>query len=244
MKFTLDNYKKFYYILNKISDITNDIQIINSKICQRTSDKKSGIYVDFSPIMPNFEDMEINLYNVKNKLSLFKVFKDATNDYVSFELDGSNYIMSDGVSELKIRYANMKEFGTKYDESLYRPYIEDNKIIDFSMNKAMLKKLIGSINSLDSEGLTLTFDEASKTGSLSLSNISKTSSMVLLKDIPCNTSYTSVTINPDCFTSGSIGDEVSVFVYTTDIPNKVIVSLKTELEGCSVEYTQGRKAYS
>lgn len=243
MRFSLENYKKFYKVLGMLSNLTADVQIVNSKIAQLGNGSVYNIYADLTPILVDCDIESICLYNIENKLPLMKTFKESSNDFIDFEIDkeSNEYVFSDGISEVSIRVPDMRNYICKFDETLHKEYDDSTKLMECELDKTLIKRLVNSASTLETEVINAEFDKESKQCKLFMTNSAKTSTVTLISKLKCNPTSNSVTMKHDCFKT-SVGNSVNVSMFQRNT-ERIDVVFKTEVEGCYIEYRQGRRCF-
>ena len=234
MRFTNEEYDKLCDILNKLSYITPDLQIVNSKISQLGADTAYNIGVDLTNLSK--DSINFGVTNLQVKFPLLKMMKNTTSDYIEIIEDNKKYIVTDGISDIEMVVPDFSSLNTKYNDSLRDDLSKYPKILSFDLDKTLIKKLNESVRILAADNISVKVEDHK--AKLVIVSKAKTSNMNLLSEIDSNLEKFETTINDECF-KNSVGDSVHIDVYKKS-NSVVIVCIRTELDGFKVEYLQMR----
>ncbi len=236
MKFNKEAFDKFCNILNKLSSITPDLQIVNSKISQIGSDTSYNIYVDMTNLIK--ESINFGITNLDSKFPILKMMKNTTSDYIEVIEDNKKYIITDGISDIEMVIPDFSALNTKYNDALRQDLSKYPKLISVDFDKTLIKKLNESVRILGADNVGVKV-ENNKAKFVIVSK-AKTSTMNLVSEVDCNIPNFETSINDECF-KNAIGDEVHIDIYkkTSTVS---IISIETNVDGCYVNYRQMRGA--
>lgn len=236
MKFNKEAFDKFCNILNKLSSITPDLQIVNSKISQIGADTSYNIYVDMSNLIK--EPINFGITNLDSKFPILKMMKNTTSDYIEIIEDEKKYIVTDGISDIEMVIPDFSALTTKYNESLRQDINKYPKLITVDFDKMIIKKLNESIRILGADNVGVKVDD--NKAKFVIVSKAKTSAMNLLSGIDCSEQVFETTVNDECF-KNAVGDNAHIEIYKKS--NTVsIISIETDIDGCYVNYRQMRGA--
>ena len=80
MRFNKEDFDKFCDILNKLSSITPDVEIVNSKVCQLGADTSYNIYADMSNLIK--EPINFGITNLNAKYPILRMMKNTTSEII------------------------------------------------------------------------------------------------------------------------------------------------------------------
>ena len=236
MRFNKDSFDKFCNVLSKLSSITPDLQIVNSKISQIGADTSYNIYVDMSNLIK--EPINFGITNLDSKFPILKMMKNTTSDYVDIIEDNKKYVITDGISDIEMVIPDFSALTTKYNDSLRQDIDKYPKLITVDFDKMIIKKLNESVRILGADNVGVKADE--NKAKFVIVSKAKTSTMNLLSGVDCSIPIFETTINDECF-KNAIGDDVHIDIYKKSSIVSII-SIETNLEGCYVNYRQMRGA--
>lgn len=236
MRFNKEDFDKFCNILNKLSSITPDLQIVNSKISQIGADTTYNIYVDISTLIK--EPINFGITNLDSKFPILKMMKNTTSEYIEIIEDNKKYIVTDGISDIEMTIPDFSALNTKYNDALRQDLSKYPKLISIDFDKTLIKKLNESVRILGADNVGVKV-ENNKAKFVVVSK-AKTSTMNLVSEVDCSVSDFETSINDECF-KNAIGDEAHIDIYkkTSTVS---IISIETNVDGCYVNYRQMRGA--
>lgn len=236
MKFNKEDFDKFCDILNKLSSITPDVEIVNSKVCQLGSDTSYNIYADMSNLIK--EPINFGITNLNAKYPILRMMKNTTSGYIEIIENNKKYIVTDGISDIEMTIPDFSALNTKYNDSLRQDLSKYTKVLSIDLDKTLIKKLNESVRILGADEVGVKIED--NKGKLVIVSKSKTSNMNLISDIDCNLTNWTTTINDECFKS-AVSDDVHIDIYKkSEIVS--IISIETEINGIYVNYRQLRSA--
>ena len=234
VEMTKEQYTNLCNIINKLSYITPDIQIINSEICQRSGNKTYNIQADFRQLGIEIDSFGIIGLNIK--LPLFKTLLDSTSDKFILDTQNNKYIVTDTISDVELTVPDFTNFTTKYDDKLKVDLNSYMFIASVELDKTLIKKLNNFTRILSAD--TINIDIKDKKLTVNIMSKSKTQTAKLCS-VDVDSSNYSTTIDAECFKQ-SLGDSCTINLYKKS--DKVcIAEIKTNLYGCDASYKQVRK---
>lgn len=236
VEMTKEQYTKFCTIVNKLSYLTPDIQIINSEICQRSDNKTYNIQVNFNKLGTTIDNFGIIGLGVK--FPLFKTLLDSSSDKFIIDTVGNKYVVTDTISDIEITIPDFTTFTTKYDSSLKLDLSKYELIAKVFLDKTLIKKLNNFTRILDADTIDIAINDNKLVVNISSKSKTQTAKLIAI-DVNSTVSNFLTTIDTECFKQ-SVGESCTISIYKKS--NMVcIVDISTELCECDVSYKQVRK---
>lgn len=236
MKFNKDEFDRFCDILNKLSSITPDLQIVNSNILQLGADTSYNINVDMSGLIK--DQINFGITNLGTKFPILKMMKNTTSDYIEIIEDNKRYIVTDGISDIEMTIPDFSALNTRYNDALKHDLSKYPKVLSIDFDKTLIKKLNESVRILGADNVEVKIKD--NKAKFMITSKAKTSTMNLISNIDSTIDNFETSINDECFKT-AIGDEVHIDIYKkTSVVS--IISIETNLDGCYANYRQMRGA--
>ena len=234
VEMTKEQYTNLCNIINKLSYVTPDVQIINSEVCQRSATNTYNIYADFKQL--GIEIDNFGIIGLTVKFPLFKTLLDSTSDKFILDKQDNKYIVTDTISDIEITIPDFTNFTTRYDDKLKVDLNSYAFIASVELDKTLIKKLNNFTRILSAD--TINIDIKDKKLTVNIMSKSKTQTAKLCS-VDVDSSNYSTTVDVECFKQ-SLGDSCTISLYKKS-EMACIVEIKTNLYGCDVSYKQVRK---